>query len=142
MGYLKKTETDKLPLPSNSEFFVVMKRRGRYGGILEGQSALLNVTQSEDGAPEGAVSKAEAGAFIKTVIRDLIVEWNLTDEQDQPLPITTESIEQLDSADGLFLAQEAEIRQGRRSKEKEGPFEKRSGRGSTATKSSTGKPPA
>lgn len=117
MGYLQPVETDTLPLPSDPEFTVTMKRVATYGDQLEAQTAMLQV----DGA-RGTISKMEWAAYIRALTARLIVSWNLTDENGAPLPITTGSIDRLHQEDGEFLSLEAQKRLKIRKPEEDRPF--------------------
>jgi hypothetical protein len=138
LGYLKSNtqETDQLTLPSAPDYFVVMKRRATYGDQLKAQAAVVSVEDIQPGMAT-PTADVDTAAYVRTLISRLVVEWNLTDEADRPLPITTENIERLDPEDGSFLADEANKRVGKRAKDDQGPFGNGSGPRSTATTSRT-----
>ena len=160
MGYLKKLETDRLTLPSNPEYWVLMKRRAAWGDSSAAQSALVHASLSEvakaqqqsqaNGSgidPElqakmvgDVISEVETDAYMQMLVCRLIVEWNLTDEEDRPLPITPQTVALIDPEDGEYLALEAQKRRGGRPAAQQRPFEKPSGQRSTATRSTTPKP--
>lgn len=123
MGYLKTIPIDELTLPSNPEFKVRMRARASYGISKAAQSAMIQMDGSLDHSGR-AVTKAEWGAYINVLLLGLIVDWNLTDADENPLPLTTENIDRLDPADGQFLAEEANKRNQLRGVSGEGPFEK------------------
>ncbi len=146
MGYLSAAETDELKLPSNPDgaFWVRMKKRAQYGDNRAAQSAMLQISpggpqsNGNGGAPQ-MVTDVEIGAYLGTLAVRLIVEWNLTDEAENPLPITLENLDRLDPEDGDFLATEAQKRVGGRTPEKQVPFGTPSTQPSTGTKSKTPK---
>ena len=117
MAYLNTPEVDELQLPSDPAFVVKMKRRASFGDQRHAQSAMLRIN-----GQTGQVSDPEWGAYIGALLPRLIVEWNLTDENDQPLPITATSIDQLDPEDGRFLTVEATKRTGQAGAASSGPF--------------------
>jgi hypothetical protein len=119
LGYVKTFETDTLTLPSDPQYTVTIKRKASFGDQRAAQSAMLKV----DGAT-GALSDPEWGAYIGSLMTRLIVNWNITDESDQPLPITLENIDKLEPADGQFLFTEASKRAALRGDAQERPFEK------------------
>lgn len=140
MGYLAARETDQLWLPSAPDtYWVRMKKRVEYGDSRAAQTALLKVSAKEDGSGEVATA-LEVGAFIGTLTVCLITEWNVTDENDQVLPITVDNLDRLSAEDGEFLAAEAQRRKAGGKPEDRGPFPaspNNSGQRSTATKSKT-----
>ena len=116
--YLQPIETDILNLPSNQEFTVRMKRVASYGDQLAAQSAMLQVDQGVT----GTITKMEWAAYVKALTVRLIVEWNLSDENGGPLPISAASLDRLRSEDGDYLAAEAQKRLKIRKPEQELPF--------------------
>lgn len=104
--YLKPTETDTLHLPSDSAFEVRMKALATFGDTNAAQSAMLKI----DSANPGAISEMEWGAYVKALTVSMIVEWNLTDDNGAPLPITGANLDDLKPEDGQFLATEAHKR--------------------------------
>lgn len=139
MPYLKSTavETDRLTLPSNGEYYVLMKKRAEYGDSLAAQSAMVKIETNGNG--QAKVSEPDSAASVRTLVSRLIVDWNLDDENGQKLPITPEMVDKLDPQDGNFLAEEANKRVGERPDEKAIPFVNTSGRLSTGTQSKTTK---
>jgi hypothetical protein len=119
-NYLKPVETDVVTLPSSPEYTVRMKRKASYGDQLEAQTAMLQVDQSLG----GMVTKMEWAAYIRALTVRLIVDWNLSDENGGPLPISASSIDRLNQEDGEFLATEAQTRLRLREKAEEIPFAK------------------
>jgi len=126
MPYQKKVESDQLFLPSSSEFWVRMKRRASYGDRMAAQDAMLSVARDDElnnegtmtstgvviATGEGYVSKAELSTYTAELIVRLVLEWNITDENDQVLPITRTTIlaPWFDATDGDFLGNEATAR--------------------------------
>lgn len=152
MGYLSRPETSRLFLPSNptddpEAYWVDMKKRAVYGDNRAAQSAMLQISAAPpNGVPPGSngnapemVTDVEVGAFMGTLAVRLIVDWNLTDFEENPLPINLENLDRLDPVDGDFLAAEAQKRIGGRPPEKQAPFPKPSGTPSTGTRSGTKK---
>ncbi|SRR5260221_10968479 len=124
MSYLKALEVDVLTLPSDPTYSVRMKRAASYGDIEGARSAMLHVTSSTSVA--GIVSTMEWLAYVQTLTLNLIVDWNLTDENDRPLEVTRANLDRLDAKDGDFLALEAQKRSQPRPEVQEIPFEKAS----------------
>lgn len=118
MGYVKSIETDTLTLPSSPDYWVKIKRAATYGDQLGAQSAMLKL----ESAGSDVVSQMEWSAYIQALTISMTVEWNLTDEHDQPLPITAASLSKLSAEDGQFLASEVSSRAKTRSVEQERPF--------------------
>lgn len=144
MGYLTAPETDELRLPSNDTYWVRMKKRAQYGDNRAAQSAMLQFStggpqSNGNGASPQMVTDVEVGAYMGTLAVRLITAWNLTDEAENPLPITLDNLDRLDPEDGEFLATEAQKRVGGRAPEKQAPFQKPSGQRLTDTKSKTPK---
>lgn len=108
MSYLKTIPIDTLTLPSNPEFHVRMRTRGTYGAQRAASSAMFQIesTAGTSGAAK-TVSKAEYGAYVGSLILSLLVDWDLTDENEAALPLTIENIDKLDPEDGKFLGDEA-----------------------------------
>lgn len=138
MGYLSSPETDRLPLPSNNEYFVLMKRKATFGDGEAAKGSMIKISQA---APNGhtptaadMVTEAEISAYNTVLISRLVVEWNITDQAERVVPITPAMVELLEPEDGDFLAAEAMKRLGRRPESEQAPFGKRSGRRSTGTK--------
>lgn len=128
MGYLKPQDTDLHKLPSNPEYWVRLRLRAPWGVHNVSHSAMLNVTATSgenngNGEPNAKViTKAEWSAYIQALVRGFITEWNLTDENDKPLPITDASLELLDEDDGAFLSDIVQERSKLRPKGKNGTF--------------------
>jgi hypothetical protein len=117
MPYLQATQTDQVDLPTEG-YWVRLKKRATYGDQLAAQSAMLKL----DAANPGTVSQMEWSAYIQALTVSMTVEWNLTDENDAPLPITAENIAKLSAEDGQFLATEVTNRAKTRGVEQERPF--------------------
>lgn len=126
MPYAKPIETDTLELPSDPSYTVTMKRRASFGDQRRAQAAMIRV----DGAT-GTMSDPEWDAYVGSLLASLIVSWNLTDENDQPMPITPENIDRLAPEDGQFLATEVAKRAALRSEAQQRPFGKPSSPPST-----------
>ena len=105
MPYQKPVEIETLTLPSNSDYFVKIRSRIKWGGVSRAQSAMLKV---DINSPE--LSDIEMGAYNNALIASAIVEWNVTDETDKVLPVSPESVEELAPEDGQFLLNEVSKR--------------------------------
>jgi hypothetical protein len=117
LPYLQPSQTDQVDLPTPG-YWVRLKKRATYGDQLAAQSAMLKL----DSSNPGSISKMEWGAYIQALTASMLVEWNLTDENDLPLPITVASLEKLSAEDGQFLATEVTNRAKTRGVEQERPF--------------------
>lgn len=132
MGYLKPQETDLLYLPSDPEhrYWVRMRKRAPWGVRVNSQGAMLKVSArpgaGNGGATPGVVNEAEWSGYIYSLMLGFITEWNLTGEDDRPLPITIETLQLLEDIDGEYLSDEAQARQeaSKRSPEREAPLGK------------------
>lgn len=132
MPYLTAVETDELPLPSNPDYWVRMKRRATFG---DSQEAIAGMVHMAPGfTPDTLTPEIEIGQYTRTLAVRLLTDWNLTDEHDAKLPITRESLDMLLAEDGDFIVEEAQKRLGRREAEKAVPFVTPSGRRSKGTK--------
>ena len=141
MGYLKVAEADQLSLPSDPTYWVRMKRLASWGDSSAAQGAMVKVAPGGNGHKEAEVlTEMELAAYLHTLVARMIVEWNLTDDQDRPLPISVQTVALIDPQDGDFLALEAQKRLGGRPAAQQTPFAKPSGRHSTDTKSAMKKP--
>jgi hypothetical protein len=118
MPYLRPVQSDEIALPSDPTYKVRLKKRATYGDQLAAQSAMLKM---ENGA-SGVISQMEWGAYIQALTLSMILEWNLTDENDLPLPISAASLEKLSAEDGQFLAAAVTERAKTRAVEQERPF--------------------
>lgn len=118
MPYIKPVESDEVVLPSDATYHVRLKKRATYGDQLSAQSAMLRL---ETGTA-GVVSQVEWAEYIQSLTVAMILDWNLTDENDQPLPITASSLARLAPEDGEFLATEVASRAKTRAVEQERPF--------------------
>lgn len=141
MGYYKPAATDLLKLPTNPDYWVQMKRRATWGDDQAANAAMVNMSIeiTGNGSAPAPISEMELAAHGRTLVRRLVVEWNLTDENDKPVAITDEALDLLEAEDGQFLLAEAQKRLKVRPKEQESPFETRSSQGSGGTRSSTPK---
>lgn len=115
MSYRKPIGIDTLTLPSNPEYHVRMRARGTYGAQRAASSAMLQVVDDFSEGAKKAVTKAEFGAYVGSLILSLVVDWNLTDENENPIPVTLEEIDKLEPEDGKYLGDEATRRMALRS---------------------------
>ncbi len=98
-----------------------MKQRASYGDIEAARSAMVKLQADALGQVN---TEMEWARYIEALIISMVVDWNLTDEKDAPLPLTTESLKRLDPRDGDFLVLEAQKRSQGRPEVQERPFEK------------------
>ena len=107
MGYVKPQQVDTLTLPSDPSYFVKMKARFDWGDRGKITDALVKFDLG--GAAPGAanLSAVEISTGNRAMVLALITEWNLTGEDEKPLPLTLDSIGLLDPEDGDFLLKEA-----------------------------------
>ena len=130
MGYLKTIPIDTLQLPSNPEFHVRMRARGFFGVSREAQAAMIQA-DGVDPQTNQAITRSEWGDYVKTLllgnprkgVPGLLVDWDLTDENDQPLPLNAIGLDKIDPIDGQFLTDEANKRNQLRGKVAEANFE-------------------
>jgi hypothetical protein len=145
MGYLKTPETDQLTLPSDSAYWVRIKKRASWGDSSAAQSAMVKLAPAPSpvngngSAAMEMLNEVELSAYLHTLVARLVVDWNLTDEQERPLPITLQTVSQLAPEDGDFLALEAQKRLGGRPAAQQAPFGNISGPPSTASRTSARK---
>lgn len=91
MAHFSKDETVKLFLPSTKnkpdaeKAWVMMRAKMLYGDSIAGSAGS---------------TLDEAG---KLILFRMVKDWNFTDENDVPIPITLETIEWLDKIDADFL---------------------------------------
>lgn len=134
MAYIKPSAVDTLSLPTDPAFTVVMKRRASFGDVEAARNAMVTLDTQLDSKQEAKVdAKVEYANYLRELLPRLIVSWNLTDEEDQPLPVNAKSMERLDPIDGDFLSKEAQKRSSLRPQVQEVPFEKQSGASSPNT---------
>jgi hypothetical protein len=117
LPYLQPSQTDQVDLPTEG-YWVRLKKRATYGDQLAAQSAMLKL----DASNPGTISQMEWGSYIQALSVSMILEWNLTDENDVLLPITAGSLGKLSAEDGQFLATEITERAKTRGVEQERPF--------------------
>ena len=134
MAQVRPIETDTLTCPSEDGIEVVMKRRASFGDSRRAQSAALKVIPIDPANPASqGVAEIEFGPYLSSLLCSLIVSWNLTDANNQPLPVTPANLDLLSAEDGQFLGAEATRRAGVRGASQEAPFGKPSSTPSTAT---------
>lgn len=125
MGYLKPRELEELPLPSDPSYKVWVKRRPTWGDKALVRANFLKPMIGADGEMGADMDMYEYWMRMTVAMID---HWNLTDEDDQPLPVTAESLAQLYPEDGDFLRAQAEERMSaKRPESEEAPL------GSTST---------
>lgn len=138
MPQLRASGVDRLPLPSDPEAWVEMKRRASYGDKTAAQEAMVNVSIRQAGQPRAngkrrnqmvvmsedgreLLNEFETQAYMLTLLQRLITAWNFTDERGETLAINRTNLELLDAEDGDFLEREAKIRLGGRPADQQGP---------------------
>ena len=94
MGYFKEQKVERIALPTNPEYWVDVVDDLKYGDIKK----WMNVDTT--GKPEFTTT---GDRFLISVIK----AWNLDDEQGNILPITLESINQLEQDDVLEIIERA-----------------------------------
>lgn len=122
MGYFT-TEVDVLALPSGAEHQVTIKRRVKGGDHSEALRACLD--------HEGT-DASRFQIYAKALMPLAIVSWNLTDEAGAPVPVTAESVANLEREDFEFLRDEIVNRASTRPEKDEAPFVSGSGQRSRA----------
>jgi hypothetical protein len=152
MPYIKQAGTDRLTLPSAPDYYVLMKSKATYADKLASQKAMMQVSQvdlatldpakahlveADMESGRGVLTEIEIDAFFKTLLERLIVSWNIDGEDGEVLPITQETIGQLDPDDGDFLTAAARKRLGGRPSAADRPFVMPSPPPSLVTKSSS-----
>lgn len=107
MAYFKETrERKQLKLPSDENYWVKVTTDLRYGErkhVVAFQEGGVDITQSVD-----------------NLMKTLIVEWNLDDEQGEVLPITPENIDRLTEEDAAFIINQVAETIEKKDKEDEG----------------------
>ena len=129
MSYLKAGGVERLQLPSDPQYWVEMKLRASYGDKLAAQQSMFSSVDLAAAAAAnggGMPTALETAGYFRCILARLITKWNLTDHEDQPLPITEETIGWLEDEDGEFLQQAARSRLAGRPKAAELPFVKAS----------------
>jgi len=127
MGYIRPNEVDQVDLPTKGYW---VKMRGR---VIGRDHSLALATAIEE-VPDPAASGQRWLVQNQVLAVQLLVEWNITDENDKPLPINRETLGDLDPADHEQILMEANRRRVVRSEEHEAPFVKRSSTRSKASK--------
>src|SRR5258708_1635239 len=108
MGYLKPVAHEQLQLPSDPMWWVKMKSHASYADTSSAQAAMMRVVpedkkvsvalQRGNGkvppgvSSETVLTEVELDAYLHVLVARLVVEWNLTDEADRPLPINVQSV--------------------------------------------------
>lgn len=128
MPYAKPIETDTLSLPSDESYTVTLKRRASFGDQRRAQAAMMHVDPLT-----GTMSEPQWDSYIATLLVRLIVSWTITDENNQPMPVTVENLDRLSPEDGQFLIAEATRRAALRSEAEQRPFVSNSSQPSTET---------
>jgi len=134
MPYVK-TGATRHNLPTDPQYWVELRDHGRAGDrrVASEASTVRYVAALNEISPEdwhyvvdrtddgerGLVVRRNVEEYNRQLMAQRIVRWNLTDENDQPLPVTPESMDLLEPEDWDFLW--VKIEAGR-PKEEEGPF--------------------
>lgn len=131
-AYNFQTDLDEIHFPSNREFVAKFKKTPVYGDLRESLDAAFQKVPDKGSNPALWWMTFSEQACLR-----LIVEWNLTDDADQLVPITVENLHRLKKGDGDFLIGEAGKRMEARPEEDEIPFVNGSGGRSAATTAAT-----
>jgi len=91
MPYVKKAVVEKVVLSSDPDYFVMWRRRLTYGQMRDIAKLGQKVTDGKMEVDNLTATDALLLAHMES--------WNLTDEQDIPLPLTAESLTFLDEND-------------------------------------------
>jgi hypothetical protein len=126
LGYFVSA-TDTLTLPSNADFNVTVKRRIKGGDHSDAMRLALEAADSS--------IPSRMQTFGRSLLGVAIISWNLTDENEQPVPVSDQAIGELERVDYEFLSAEVGKRAALRTEEAEAPFVSGSGSTSKATKS-------
>src|SRR5215472_11222252 len=105
-------EIDDLPLPSQPECIVKMRRRGVTGDRYDAEDYILQhrVTHPNGQADPLKLGSTWTVALWELLTLALITDWNLESEGGEKWPFTVESLRRLDPIDGTFLETEARKR--------------------------------
>ena len=135
MPYRRGSEPERLPLPSNPEYWVDMKRRPTRGDRMAAQDALISVVNidtrgltaeemrrierdpDDQDTTRGLLTDYRYKAYLDTWLLRLISAWNIDRsildpayEGEEIAPITQAAIDALDDEDGQFLLHHARKR--------------------------------
>lgn len=139
MAYIKKSEGERLSLPSDSNYYVVLKSRrtwqdeGLLQEVMLDRQAVKQVQQAAiraNAAGHELEMDAEDEANLlsddlitrgkRALVYSWLASWNVDDENGAPLPLTLENVGLLVPEDGEFIANE--IAKRSRGGVPEGPF--------------------
>lgn len=95
MPYVKKAVAEQIPLVSDPQYWVMWRRKLTYG-------QMRDIARAGQTTENGEV-KMDNLTATDTLLLAHIESWNLTDEQDNPLPLTAESLTVLDEDDAAQL---------------------------------------
>lgn len=105
-----KRETKKVVLPSDKEAWIEVYESQNYGDTKAIQSAALSKMKMTQGGPSVGKDKREDPSvevdlptLICVTLNRMIVGWNFTDENKNPLPVNEQNIEFLNSDDAMFV---------------------------------------
>lgn len=129
--YRPTSRTAELSLPSDPSCTFTIKSP-TYGDYSEAVKATYRVVPDRAAAPVDWYAQ-----FVEEAALLLVSGWNLTDESGETLPITAETLHQLDRKDGDFLVSTAGTWMEGRASEEEAPFENGSGPSSKASRKSS-----
>lgn len=97
MPYIKPSETKRIPLKSDPNYWVDWRSSVRYGDMRAASRAAFKTTGDGDG-------EIDATAYADAMLLAYIAGWNLDDEQGNILPVTVENLGFLTSEDSNQLA--------------------------------------
>lgn len=107
MGYFSK-ETVRLTLPSDETCWVDIKAKLKAGDVRyrDSQTMRAHMTANDQGVTSELQTEFELGAMRAATLERAIVAWNLTDEDDQPVPVRPEWIAELNEQDAAYIYEE------------------------------------
>ena len=101
MPYVKKAAAVKIAFPSDKHYFVMWRDKVPYGALREARSRAVIVRVNPD--TNEATPEFDTIAYNDYALLAHIESWNLDDVDGQSLPLTIESLAQLDSDDVAVL---------------------------------------
>ena len=129
-AYKHAQESDSLPLPSQPDCIVEFKRRANYGDYSAAVMAAFRLIPDKQDQPIDWYN-----AYVEGAVPELILSWNLEDEDGRPLPITMDTVRSLSRIDGDFIITQVGSRLRGRPEPEEVVFAKGSGPSSKGSRS-------
>lgn len=100
MGYIRPQTVTRYDFPSDSNYYFDWKSFVSYGEMKAATEAALATAPKDD---QGNV-KPDNEAAQRYLMAAYIAGWNLTDEMDQPLPVTPDALTKLQDVDFTAVA--------------------------------------